>query len=598
MAEAFQQAIKVWQDIGLSNLQKTLDEQGVKISEFQSAGVANRRDLSVKTKEFKRLDESEKLVGMKALLKLYQAEIDNLTNRCKYSESCFMNVYKLMADAPDPQPLLEASADSVQQALELSSLQEKNSKLEKQLVKFSDYDKVKSKLVDLEMRQAQVTAEKVTAKQQEIEAIWDEKQKAWQSKERDLQVRVTELKGELNVALAQLSNQSSRDFTDTDLKLAELNSTARELEKASLKIAQLESRNVDLRKELETAKSGTGALELRQTYDAKIAQLESDNDVLTAQINSVRKQFGTQIELAHKKAAGLEASLQVTNAELLAAKTILAQQQDYEQIKKEVAVLRAVEFGDDDIVLESNGYEEVLQLKNTKLNDELVALRVQHEKTHTENIALRESVKLLEDRVNSSRDLIEKLENDLAALHSEDTFSSVSGWTPIPRKLSPVSSISSRSNHAQTPLGPPSNHGAAQHPSADMLAIITQQRDRFRERVQTLEEDLHKATLAIGSLNKELEAVKQDNLELYQRSRYVQQTSNKSSNRLRGAYEEGLSAYQQFKSLETERAMVGMSAVDRVIFSIFRKALLEPKFRYGSLLYIGALHLAVLFMVL
>lgn len=39
----------------------------------------------------------------------YQTEIDNLTKRSKAAESAFLSVYKVLADAPDPYPLLEAA---------------------------------------------------------------------------------------------------------------------------------------------------------------------------------------------------------------------------------------------------------------------------------------------------------------------------------------------------------------------------------------------------------------------------------------------------------------------------------------------------------
>ncbi len=39
----------------------------------------------------------------------YQTEIDNLTKRSKASENAFLNVYKVLAEAPDPYPLLEAA---------------------------------------------------------------------------------------------------------------------------------------------------------------------------------------------------------------------------------------------------------------------------------------------------------------------------------------------------------------------------------------------------------------------------------------------------------------------------------------------------------
>ena len=39
----------------------------------------------------------------------YQTEIDNLTKRCKACENAFLNVYKVLAEAPDPYPLLETA---------------------------------------------------------------------------------------------------------------------------------------------------------------------------------------------------------------------------------------------------------------------------------------------------------------------------------------------------------------------------------------------------------------------------------------------------------------------------------------------------------
>lgn len=43
------------------------------------------------------------------LASAYQTEIDNLTKRSKASENAFLNVYKVLAEAPDPYPLLEAA---------------------------------------------------------------------------------------------------------------------------------------------------------------------------------------------------------------------------------------------------------------------------------------------------------------------------------------------------------------------------------------------------------------------------------------------------------------------------------------------------------
>lgn len=81
--------------------------------------------------DFKKIPDEEKVNAFKGLLKCaslplaykcsliphfrdtrgtaYQTEIDNLTKRSKSAESAFLNLYKILADAPDPYPLLEAA---------------------------------------------------------------------------------------------------------------------------------------------------------------------------------------------------------------------------------------------------------------------------------------------------------------------------------------------------------------------------------------------------------------------------------------------------------------------------------------------------------
>jgi len=83
--------------------------------------------------EFKKIPDDEKLTAFKGLLKgvplfrrlpapwltlqciAYQTEIDNLTKRSKSAENAFLNVYKVLAEAPDPYPLLEAAVVSSDQ---------------------------------------------------------------------------------------------------------------------------------------------------------------------------------------------------------------------------------------------------------------------------------------------------------------------------------------------------------------------------------------------------------------------------------------------------------------------------------------------------
>ncbi|GAA5880166.1 hypothetical protein JCM3774_006071, partial [Rhodotorula dairenensis] len=106
---SFATALTAWKEIALHDLQRTLDQQGLEIVDNQKENMVGRRALAEKTREFKKVPEEEKGPAFKTLLKAYQTEIDNLTRRSKVAESAFLNVYKLLAEAPDPFPLLDAA---------------------------------------------------------------------------------------------------------------------------------------------------------------------------------------------------------------------------------------------------------------------------------------------------------------------------------------------------------------------------------------------------------------------------------------------------------------------------------------------------------
>ena len=66
---AFQIALSKWRDIDLSKLQSQLDKQGMEIIESQKDFLVERKELSTKTKLFRKLPDDEKLVQVMSLLK-------------------------------------------------------------------------------------------------------------------------------------------------------------------------------------------------------------------------------------------------------------------------------------------------------------------------------------------------------------------------------------------------------------------------------------------------------------------------------------------------------------------------------------------------
>jgi homeobox protein cut-like len=66
------------------------------------------------TKDFRKLSDEERMKTFGSLLKRYQEEIDRLTKTAKASETAFLGVYSLLANAPDPIPGIQSALVSTQ----------------------------------------------------------------------------------------------------------------------------------------------------------------------------------------------------------------------------------------------------------------------------------------------------------------------------------------------------------------------------------------------------------------------------------------------------------------------------------------------------
>ena len=144
--------------------------------------------------EFKKLpDDAEKLSAIKTLLKAYQGEIDSLTRRSKMSETSFLNVYKLLADAPDPYPLLDAAVDQTVKVaearmleVELARLREENSELKKQVGEMPAVEdkrkKAEARADQMEEKMDDLIQERVVQKENELNAEYDERMRNYEER--------------------------------------------------------------------------------------------------------------------------------------------------------------------------------------------------------------------------------------------------------------------------------------------------------------------------------------------------------------------------------------------------------------------------------
>ncbi|CAM9628987.1 unnamed protein product [Pylaiella littoralis] len=123
-----------WEEVGLSNLRPSLDEQALAIAEHQESSLESRRALAAQAKSFRGSVEAE--VGATsdmraasgALVRAFKGEIDALTTRSRFAEGAFLALYKLLREAPDPAVTVQALEKTARAAVE--ALEGRNRSLE------------------------------------------------------------------------------------------------------------------------------------------------------------------------------------------------------------------------------------------------------------------------------------------------------------------------------------------------------------------------------------------------------------------------------------------------------------------------------------
>lgn len=154
-----------------------------------------------------------------------------------------------------------------------------------------------------------------------------------------------------------------------------------------------------------------------------------------------------------------------------------------------------------------------------------------------------------------------------------------------------------------------------------ILPMIQAQRDRFKQKNQQLEEELQKTYSTVTVLRQEVASLQKDNLNLYEKSRYVSAYSrgaNTSSTgysggmshtrvhadedpdtdkRWKSQYESNITPFAAFRGREATRAYKRMSLPERMIFSLTRIVLATRTSRNIFAIYCVALHMLVFCML-
>ena len=666
----FQQAVAAWRTLDLSKLVSTLDVAASELVSHQRDSLVKRKDLAQKTKDFKKLDDAAKLLEFKDLLKSYQGYVDVLTNHNKTINSAFMQAYTPLSEAPDPYPLLDASIDSLVTVEEVvPKLESENERLQKQVNKLNSQLEESEKQLEEERNKRQSFEGSQDSRIKEVEESWSavlkEKEDNWTAKEQNLEEKVEsqdrilkELKASYEVS--QRLEKTGEETPDTGRNAAtaaELELANSELERTTTRLAEIEARNEQLRVELAQSASQSSGRTTAVEDEPAYLRLRSENSSLLRRIDNARYDKEAETSALETKLRSLDREASTLKADRESLQARVQKWSDYDEVKRELEMLRSIEFAavedadlDDSEEPQANGnadkskgesLEQLLIARNKKLSNELTDLRVSNNDLQQRLDELQEDFSTVNADLEKAQSLNASLENDLQRTQQEasNAFETMSVAGTYTSRF-PKSAYGSRRGGGTSPtssiiggVDPTSGSGSPLRPGetigggSGILPMVTAQRDRFKKKIGELEQELQKQYQTVSTLRSEVSSLQKDNLNLYEKTRYVStynrptaqpstsgsayganpnpstiQVSQDSSSglsldRYRSTYESNISPFAAFRGRESARAMKRMSLPERAVFQITRLVLQTRTSRNLFAMYCLALHLLVFTML-
>ncbi|KAG0162584.1 hypothetical protein DFQ30_001687, partial [Apophysomyces sp. BC1015] len=557
---SFSSAIQFWKSANLPNLQKELDQQGLSIVENQKDGLISRKKLAEQTREFKKIPDEEKLQQFKILLKGYQSEIDNITRRTKFSENAFLTAYKILADAPDPAPLFEAALDQSVKIVDQNSTAEDNEKLRaeledahKEISRLTQVEKtnkdLQQKIIKLEDTAEEKKSHERAQKEQEMKIQYNDKIRSYKEREHDLQRQLnqaldqlTQLRHTHEDTQAQLISHNQKYGKHGEIvgKLAELDIVSMDLERANARIMELEKKNDDLQEEIKNSQQSADTDEMNNDsldaqHDAEVAKLIKD-------VETYKDLYQKTDSRLSKKIKELTSETKVLMEETEKLKNKLKGFEDYDEIKRELEIMKYVEFstGEDDeetfdaknLLSEDPKLRDSLEVrlmeKNKKLETKYTQMKVSFSDMQQDLDLTSRTCEEMTNKADAQTALIQKLEEDLLRLgqkaETEHSFAEALVRTPSSTNLNAVAG-GQTTPHSPDYSSPRVSYDASvpstTKDNKSILPIVMNQRDRFRQRNSELEEQTRDLEASLQNMQSELEGLKADNLKLYERLKFV-----------------------------------------------------------------------------
>ncbi|KAJ1857692.1 hypothetical protein GGH12_003512 [Coemansia sp. RSA 1822] len=607
-----------WKAVNLTGLLRDLDATGLAIVDNQKTSLQERRKLAEKTKEFRTVPDESKAVEFKPLLRAYQNEIDALTKRMKFAENEFLRLFKSLSEAPDPEPFLaslgderrqrQGRADTERECARLSARAEllaaENAELR---AKKREADAQTQRLESLEASMDAMVSAQVEQRDHELRAQHEDLVQHLKARETDLQRQLSAATRKLTEAQQTQDSDEAERLTraqsnDRELigKLAELEILQSDYDHATARVADLQLQNAKLRAEITALAPDTEGAETLAEYRRRVHELDDETTRLFAALESADAELALHRSQSEAAAGARDEQAHARDEELRRARAELQRYADYDEIKRDLEIMKSVEFAVSDWGLDdaseapktgTESLERLLVARNKALENRLIDARNELAQSQDDVQQLRDRASAQDAELQRTSALAARLESDLLAVGT-DTDALHSNKDDI--ELKPTAS--------------------------GLLDIVTGQRDRFRQRNIELEDELRVQAAAATEHGRQAEQTKQDNVRLYEEVKYLRSYATRTGESSRPAptpskfstaahhidmdtsvdakyktmYEESLNPFHVFHRRETTRRVRSMGVLDRLIYMFSSAVVGSRRARMVMLLYVALLHLLVM----
>ncbi|XP_038548230.1 cut-like homeobox 1b isoform X4 [Micropterus salmoides] len=626
-----------WKRFDLQQLQKELDATATQLANRQDESEQSRKKLIDLSRDFKKNTPEDLRKQVAPLLKSFQGEIDALSKRSKEAEAAFLNVYKKIIDVPDPVPVLELAQQLQLKLQRMHDIETENTKLRETLEDYNkEFAEVKNQEVTIKALKDKIREYEQSLKNQaenlaqekhlQLHNDYAEKERKLQENQDSMSSRLEEaehkaqsLQTALETTQAELFDLKTKYDEESTAKADEIEMVMTDLERAnqraetaqreaeslkeqlslssqSLQLCSPAKADPDTEQAAEVASHSSLEAELR-AKERETAQLVEDVQRLQASLTKLRETTSSQI-------TQLEQQLSSKTATLKELEEKLQKQADYEEVKKELSILKSVEFGTSDSVQDSSKPLEVLLLeRNRSLQSESAALRIANTELSGRYAELQVEFSSAVRTSAEQKELILKLEHDLSTIQTMSSLPrpdadgsefSVMGNIPEPiKEATAMFTGSGVSPHSELPQGQMDS----------LLSIISSQRERFRSRNQELEAENRSMQQTMQALQSELDSLRADNIKLYEKIKFLQSYPSRAGGsddtvmRYSSQYEERLDPFASFSKKERQRRYLSLSPWDKATLSLGRVILSNKVARTIAFFYTLFLHCLV-FLVL